>query len=156
MSDQEQMYQQTAAFQKIWAESLTKLMQTAMTFGPDSAPREVLQQIRGGIFQALAKAWEEFMRSPQFLDSMRQWMESAVTFRKMTNDFLSKARNDMQAPSRQDIDTVILALRHMEKRLLDRTEELSREIEGLKPKKESARAGRKQRRVPRSRAAAKR
>lgn len=132
MSDNsEKTEPQAAAFQKIWMESMSKLMQTAFAFGPDSAPPEALRQIRNGIFQALAGSWEEFMRSPQFLDGMKQWMENAVTFRKMTNDFLAKARNEMQAPSREDIDTIMLAVRHLEKRLLDRVEDLSAQVHDL-------------------------
>lgn len=132
MSDNsEKTDQQASAFQKVWTESMSKLMQTAFAFGPDQAPPEVLRQIRSGIFQALAGSWEEFMRSPQFLEGMRQWMESAVTFRKMTNDFMAKVRNEMQAPSREDIDTIMLSVRHMEKRLLDRVEELSAQVHDL-------------------------
>lgn len=123
--------EQAAAFQKIWMESMSKLMQTAFTVTPNSPPPEVLKQIRSGIFQALAQSWEEFMRSPQFLEGMKQWMESAINFRKMTNDFMAKVRNEMQAPSRDDIDTILLSVRHMEKRLLDRVEELSTQVEEL-------------------------
>ena len=65
------------------------------------------------------------MRSPQFLESMKQWMDTAINFRKMTNDFMAKVRNEIQAPSRDDIDTVMLTVRHMEKRLLDRVEDLA-------------------------------
>lgn len=133
MSDNsDQKGDQAAAFQKIWTESMSKLMQTAFTFGPESAPPEVLRQIRTGMFQALAQSWEEFMRSPQFLEGMKQWMDSAVGFRKMSNDFLAKARNEMQAPSREDIDSVMLSVRHMEKRILDRVEELSAQVRELK------------------------
>jgi uncharacterized protein (DUF2267 family) len=122
---------QAAAFQKIWAESLGKLLQTAFTFGNDSPPPEVLREVRNGILQALAKSWEEFMRSPQFLEGMRQWMDNAITFRKMSNDFMANVRNEMQATSRDDIDTIMLAVRHMEKRLLDRVEELSAQVSEL-------------------------
>jgi len=132
MSDNsEKTEEQAAAFQKNWMESMSNLMQTAFAFGPDSAPPEVLRQIRSGIFQALAASWEEFMRSPQFLQGMKQWMENAVTFRKMTNDFMAKARNEMQAPSREDIDTIMLTVRHLENRLLDRMEDLSARVHDL-------------------------
>ena len=123
--------EQAAAFQKIWLDSISKLLNTAFTFGGDSPPPEILREIRSGVFSALAKSWEEFMRSPQFLESMKQWMESAVAFRKMSNDFMATARNEMQATSRDDVDTVMLAVRHMEKRLLDRVEELSTQIHEL-------------------------
>ena len=123
--------EQAADFQKIWMQSMSRLMQTAFTFTPDAAPPEVVRQIRAGIFQALAQSWEEFMRSPQFLDGMKQWMENAIAFRKMTNDFMAKVRNEVQAPSREDIDTIMLSVRHMEKRLLDRVEELSAQVRAL-------------------------
>jgi len=126
--------EEAAAFQKIWMESMSKLMQTAFTLSPNSPPPEVLRQIRSGIFQALAESWEEFMRSPQFLDGMKQWMENAITFRKITNDFMARARNEMQSPSRDDIDTVMLTVRHMEKRLLDRLDEISAKVDALSQK----------------------
>lgn len=127
----EKTAEQAAAFQKIWMDSMSKIMQTAFTFGPNSPPPDVLKQIRSGIFQALAQSWEEFMRSPQFLESMKQWMDSAINFRKMSNDFMAKVRNEMQSPSRDDIDTVMLTVRHIEKRLLDRMEDLSARITEL-------------------------
>jgi len=123
--------EQMAAFQKIWTESMTQMMQTAFSMAPNSAPPEVLRQIRSGLFLALAQSWDEFMRSPQFLEAMRQWMDTAVNFRKMSNDFMARVRNELQAPSREDIDAVMLNVRHMEKRLLDQVEELSNQINEL-------------------------
>jgi hypothetical protein len=125
----EKTAEQAAAFQKIWADSMTKVVQTAFGSGQNSPPPEILKQIRSGVFQALAQSWDEFMRSPQFLESMKQWMDSAINFRKMTNDFMGKVRNEMQAPSRDDMDNIMLAVRHMEKRLLDRVEALSDQIQ---------------------------
>jgi hypothetical protein len=123
---------QAEIFQKIWMETVSKMTQAAFTFTPNSPPPEILRQIRSGIFQALAESWSQFLRSPQFLEAMKQWMEQAVTFRRMSNDFLGKVRHEMQSPSRDDIDTVMLAVRHMEKRVLDRLEELSAELAEMK------------------------
>jgi hypothetical protein len=92
----------------------------------------VLRQIRSGIFQALAQAWDEFLRSPQFLEGMKQWMENAISFRKMTNEFLTKTRHESQGAAREDIDSVLLAVRHMETRLLDRVEDLAKEVGRMK------------------------
>jgi hypothetical protein len=128
----EKTAEQAAAFQKIWVESMTKVMQAAFTVSPNSPPPEMLRNIRTGIFQALAETWDEFMRSPQFLDGMRQLMENAVAFRKMSSDFMSRVRTDLQSPSREDMDGVMLSVRHMEKRLLDRLEELSSQVRDLK------------------------
>ena len=121
----------SAAFQKIWLESMSKVMQAAFAATPDAAPPELLRQIRAGIFEALAGSWNEFLRSPQFQENMRQWMEQAITFRKLSNDFMAKVRKEMQAPSRDDIDAVMLAVRHMETRVLDRVEKLAKQVEEL-------------------------
>jgi hypothetical protein len=126
--------EQAAAFQKMWVDSMTRLMQTAFSSSPTPPPPEILGQIRAGMFQALAHSWEEFMRSPQFLDGMKQWMENAINFRKLTNDFMAKVRNEIQAPSRDDIDTIMLTVRHMEKRLLDRVDQLAQQVGALNGK----------------------
>jgi hypothetical protein len=123
---------QTEAFQKIWLESMSKLMQTAFTFGQGSPPPEILRQIRSGILQALAQSWDEFLRSPQFLEGTKQWMDQAIAFRKTSNDFMAHVRNEFQSTSRDDIDTVLLAVQHMEQRVLDRVEELSAKVDSLR------------------------
>jgi hypothetical protein len=128
----EKTAEQAAAFQKMWVDSAGKMFQAAFTVTPNSPPPEILKQIRSGILTALAQSWDEFMRSPQFLDAMKQWMEQAITFRKMTTDFLTKMRNDVQAPTRDDTDSLMLNIRHMEKRVLDRLDELSAAVDTLK------------------------
>ncbi|HWH68947.1 MAG TPA: hypothetical protein VNT26_06150 [Candidatus Sulfotelmatobacter sp.] len=127
----ENMAEQASAFQRMWMDSTTKMMQAAFTVTPNSPAPEVLRHMRSGIFQALSQSWEEFMRSPQFLEGTKQWMDNLVSFRKMTNDFMARARNEMQAPSRDDIDTIMLNVRHLEKRLLDRIDQLSAQVEEL-------------------------
>jgi hypothetical protein len=123
--------EQIAAFQKIWLESFTQLMQTAFASGPHSAPPDLMRQMRSGVFRSLSRSWDEFLRSPQFLEGMRQWMDSTITFRKTSNEWMARLRNELQAPSRDDIDSVMLSVRHMEQRLLDRMEELSKRIDAL-------------------------
>lgn len=127
----EKSAEEVAAFQRIWLDSFSKMFQASFTVGPNSPPPEILKNIRSGIFQALAQSWDEFMRSPQFLESMKQWMESAINFRNLTNDFLARARNECQAPSRTDVDTIMMSIHHMEKRLLDQIQELSHQVSAL-------------------------
>ena len=128
----ESFSEQSAAFQKIWTESFTKLMQAASSFGPNSAPPELLREIRSGILTALSKSWDEFLRSPQFQDSMKQWMDQAIAFRKTTQDVLSRARREMQAPTSNDIDAIMLSVRHMETRILSRLEALEQQVAGAR------------------------
>lgn len=124
--------EQGEAFQKIWLESMSKLMQAAFTFSPDSTPPDVLREIRNGVLHALGESWNQFLRSPQFQENMKQWMENAVAFRQTTNDFMARVREDMQAPSRDDIEAILQNMRHLETRILDRLETLAKQMEELK------------------------
>lgn len=142
----EKTAEEVASFQKICLETMSKTMQSAFTFTPNSPPPEVLKQIRGGIFEALANSWEEFMRSPQFLEATKQWMDNAVAFRKISNDLMGRVRNELQAPSRTDIDTIMEAVRHLERRVLDRVEELAEDVRRLKEPRPPI-AGRRRRRA---------
>jgi hypothetical protein len=144
--------EQFAAFQKIWGETFTRMFQLGTTFSPEGAPPEFMRQMRASIFQAMAKSWDEFLRSPQFLDGMKQWMDNAIAFRKMSNDFLTKARHEEQALAREDLDTVMLTIRHMETRILDRLEAVAAHVKQMQeqvnalaenpaPKREARKAG---------------
>ena len=121
----DQLKEQMESFQKIWMDTFTRMAQTAFSATPGSAPPEIIRQMRSGIFEALAKSWDEYLRSPQFMEGMKQWMDNAILFRKMTNEFFTKTRHETQDIAREDIDSVMLAVRHMEKRILDRLEELT-------------------------------
>ena len=140
-----QTAEQWAAFQQIWGETFSKLMQLGFTFSPESAPPEFMRQMRSGIFQALGQSWEHFLRSPQFMEGMKQHMDNALAFRKMSGDFFTKVRHETQSTSRDDIDAVMLAVRHMETRVLNRVEKLAEMIDkanpphnGTKPKTSAA------------------
>ena len=150
----ENLTEQFAAYQKIWMETFSRMMQTAFTSAPDSAPPEILRQMRSGIFQALAQSWDEYLRSPQFAESVKQWMDSAIFYRKMTNDLLTKSRHETQDVAREDVDSVLLAVRHLEKRLLDRLEELSSRIDAVS--KATANGSLKKNPRPRNRPSARR
>src|SRR5207302_10449800 len=94
MSDPtENAFQQAASFQKVWMETFTKMAQAGLSFSPDSTPPELMRQMRSGIFSALSQSWDEYMRSPQFMESMKTMMDNAITFRKMSTDFLTEAHH---------------------------------------------------------------
>ncbi len=126
-----ELTEQITAFQRIWMETISRLVQSAVTLPRDSAPPEVMRQMRSGVFQGLAKSWDEYLRSPQFLESMKQWNDAVIYLRRIGNEMMTRGRHEMQATAREDIDTAMLAVRHMEKRLLDRIEQLEAKIDAL-------------------------
>jgi hypothetical protein len=122
--------EQWAAFQRIWSETFTKMLQLGFTPATDSPP-EFLRQMRSGLLEALAQSWEQFLRSPQFLDGLKQWMDQAILFRKWSNDFLAATHQQMQIPSREEVDGIMLAVRQMESRVLGQLEALAAQVQEI-------------------------
>lgn len=100
-----------------------------------------MRQMRSGIFQALSKSWEEYMRSPQFRDSMKAMMDNAITFRKMGNEMLTQAHHGLQGTARGDIDDLMQAIHHLETRILDCVETVSTRLDKLEAKLNATTAG---------------
>lgn len=130
----ENAFEQAAAFQKVWLETFTKMALPDFSFSPDSTPPEFMRQMRSGIFQALSKSWEEYMRSPQFRDSMKTAMDNAIRFQKMGNDLLTRTHHGLQGTARADVDDLMQAIHHLETRILDRVEEVTTRLDKLEQK----------------------
>ena len=71
------------------------------------------------------------MRSPQFLEAMKQSMDQAVSFRKQMNDMLTGMQHNLQGVARQDIDSLMLTVRHMETRVLESMDEIGSRLESI-------------------------
>jgi hypothetical protein len=132
MSEQEPKLESQLAFFKIWAECMAKLAQSAFSFSPDAVPPEMLRQMRAGMLRALAQSWDEFLRSPQFMEGMKQMMENALAFRKLSTEFLTKAQQELGGVTVEDVDGLVGAVRNLEARVLERLGVLSQQIEEIK------------------------
>lgn len=120
----DQAFQQAAAFQRTWMDSFTQMAEVWTRASPGKPPPDVVREMRSGMLKVLADSWEEFMRTPQFMEYMKNSMDGMLTLRKMGADMMTRSRHEAQSPAREDIDGVLLAIRHMERRLLDRIEEV--------------------------------
>ncbi len=115
----------SGAFAKLWSDSCSRLMQTAMSYSPESTPPDLLRQIRTGFLQALSQSWDEFLRSPQFLAGMKQMMDQAVSFQKHSADVLTKARHATEGVAHEDVESLRASLIQMEHRLSEHMDALS-------------------------------
>lgn len=121
-------------FTRMWADLASKMAMSGFSVASGSTPPEAARQMRGTFFKTMAEYADEYMRSPQFLDNMRQSMDGALKLRKQVNEFLTEVQHEFQAPARSDIDSLMLGLRHMETRVLDRMEELAARLDTFEHK----------------------
>ncbi len=71
------------------------------------------------------------MRTPEFMEMMRDSMKGANSWGAEAKAGVNRMHETMGTAAKRDIDGVLLAIRHVEKRVLDRLETLQETIEGL-------------------------
>jgi hypothetical protein len=120
----DQAFQQAAAFQKMWTDAFTQMGEVWGQYSPGNPPPDTIRDMRAGMLKVLTEAWDQFARSPQFMEYMKTSMDGFMDLRKMSADAMTRNHHEMQSPAREDIDGILLAIRHMERRLLDRIEDI--------------------------------
>ncbi len=119
-------------FSQFWFDMMSKMGAGAFTPPRTSSPTDdMMKQMRQAFFDSWAKYCEEFMRSEQFLSMMKKSMDGALAFRTQLNEFMTKALHEKQMPARSDTDSILLVLRSLEERVLDRIEKLSDRVGNL-------------------------
>lgn len=125
------VFEQAQRFTEMWTNLATKVAAASAGGNGDAASPEASKQIRGAIFAALSQQAEQFMRSEQFLDLLRQSMSGSIQMREQMKDYLTEVHHGLQGVARQDVDSLLIALRHLETRVLDRLEAVDGKIDAL-------------------------
>lgn len=115
----------------LWFDLASKMSQAMMSFSPQQTPPEAFRQIRSAQLGAWGDYFQQLMRSPEYLDAIKQWTALTVQARKQWTDFLGRLQHEFQGASRQDIDQLMLSLRHLESRVVEGIEEISTQLAGL-------------------------
>src|SRR5215469_8452078 len=120
----DKIFDQAAAFQKLWMDSLTEMAGIWSQYSAGSPPIDEMRKMRGGMLQVLAETWDEYMRTPQFMEMMKASLNGALDLKRLASDGMNRVHEQFKTPSKEDIDEVLLAIRHVERRILDRLEGL--------------------------------
>jgi predicted nucleic acid-binding Zn-ribbon protein len=93
-----------------------------------------MRKMRGGMLKVLADSWDEYMRTPQFMEMMTASLNGALDLKRLARDGMNRVHGQFENPSKEDIDDVLQAIRHGERRLLDRLEGLDDRVAKLDEK----------------------
>ncbi|MCB1235679.1 MAG: hypothetical protein KDM91_11460 [Verrucomicrobiae bacterium] len=118
-------------FARLWTDFAGKMASAGASFSPNATPPDAARGMRSAFFDALTGYFEQYLRSPEFLDSWKQVMAGAIEFRRQLNENLGRVHHEFQGTSRQDIDQLMIALTHLERRLVDTIERAEERIDGL-------------------------
>jgi chromosome segregation ATPase len=135
MSDNtEKLFDQVAAFQKLWMDSLSEMANVWGQFSPSTPPLDEMRKMRGGMLKVLAETWDEYMRTPQFLEMMKASLNGALDLKRIAREGMNRVHDQLENPNKEDINDVLLAIRHVERRLLDRLEGLDDRVANVSEK----------------------
>jgi hypothetical protein len=116
---------------QFWIDFSSKLASAGAALNPFDPPTDNARKMRTALFTAMSESADQFMRSPQFLEFVKQSSDVQTDFRAKLNEFLTAARHDSQGVAREDIDSVISNMHHMGVRILDRMEELGTRLDAI-------------------------
>jgi len=108
---------------------------------------EAVKRMQGAFLDAMAGSAEQYMRSPQFLDSMRQSLESAIGMRTQMEEYLRKNMGDALRTPGDASAQVMRLLTEMESRIHARFDEIEARLNAIAPaptKSATASSSRKQ------------
>lgn len=118
-------------FTKIWTDLMTNMAVAGFSAQPGATPPDAARQIRGSMFRTMAESIDEAMRTPQFMDMIRQSMDSMLNFRRQLDSMMTQMHQAVQSTTREDIDTLMVTIRHMERRVLDRMEDMTERLDEM-------------------------
>jgi septal ring factor EnvC (AmiA/AmiB activator) len=118
-------------FTKFWTDFANKMAAAGFAAAPGATPPEATRQVRSAILKAMSEASDEFMRSPQFQEMMKQSLANSIQFRKQLNEWLGQMQHEFQGTSRQDVDELMQVMKHLEHRMSDGFERLSVRLDAL-------------------------
>lgn len=139
MSDQEERaqdgtdsFRQSAeVFTKFWTDFANQMAAAGFAAAPGATPTDATRQVRSAMFKAMGEACDEFMRSPQFQEMMKQSLANSIQFRKQLNEWLGQMQHGLQGTSRQDVDELMQVMKHLEQRMSDGFERLTVRLDAL-------------------------
>jgi hypothetical protein len=126
---------------RIWLDFAARMASGATAAAGETVPGDATRRMRDSYLQALGQYTEEFMRSPQFLEMMRQSTDAAVAMRQQTNDLLAQAHHAAGGLARQDLDSLLMAIRRCETRILDKLDELSARMDAYEQDDRTVKSG---------------
>jgi hypothetical protein len=116
-------------FVKMWSDFASSMAKAGLMFSPASSPPQIAREIRSAMLEAWAEYCDQFMRSGEFREMTKQSLAASVEARRQMNDFFGRMQHEFQGASRQDVDQLMLSLRHIERRLVDGMERLSARLD---------------------------
>ncbi len=139
----------TDTFTQFWGDMLSRMnAQAGGSSGAGQMSPEASRQMQRLFFDAMAKFFDDFMRSEQFLGMMKETMDRSLALKQQVDQFLTQLHRGTQTPAKADVDDISGLLRSIEANVLDRLERLESKVAAVEAPRRTTGAGAKASRAP--------
>lgn len=125
-------FEQAWRIGQFWMDMMSRMSAAGVTAATQgTAPPDAARQVRSAAFESMSRQAEQYLRSPQFLDSMKQSMGSTLDMQKQWQEFFTMMRHQTQGVAMQDVNATMVMVRHLEHRVIDHLEEISTQLSNI-------------------------
>lgn len=103
----------------------------AAGFPVGAAQQDGSKHMQRIFLDAMAKYCDDFMRSPQFLQALKQTMDNAMAFKQQMDGMMTQALRGAQVATQKDAEYSAELLHGFERRLTHRLDALSERLDAL-------------------------
>jgi hypothetical protein len=98
----------------MWLDFATRMTAAGFRSSRGTSPRDGPAHVRDVALDALGQEADKYMRSPQFLQAIKQTMDASIAARKQLNDLLAGAHHSVQGVAKAGPGRAVVSMRHME------------------------------------------
>lgn len=130
----------TEMFTRMWTDFASKMAASGMSMPGEPTP-DMARQMRDAFFRSWSDACDRYMRSPEFMQMMRDSMKAAIDLRKQMVEQMGDLQHSMQGASRQDADRLLKSIENLEGRVNDTFDQVMANLDAINERVSAMEAG---------------
>jgi hypothetical protein len=116
---------------RLWFDMASRAAEACQAWTGAVPTPDALRQDRANLMKVWSDYWEQYLRSPSFLETQQRSRAGALDLQRQARDYLAWLHHQFQVPSSQDIDQLMIGMRRLKEDLRDQLEEIGDQLENL-------------------------
>ena len=120
-----------ADMMRLWGDMASRATEACQAWSGAAISPDAFRQGRSDLFKLWSDYWEHFMRSASFLEAEKRGLSGTLEYRKQFREYLERLHHEMQLPSSQDIDHLMVSVRRIGEDLREHFDQMAERLDGL-------------------------
>ncbi len=117
---------------RMWQEFMSHAASANIPFSmPQNLSPENMKVMRSAMFKAIGSYWEEYMRSPEFLEMTKKSMNQMVEMKKQFNKVITDIHHELHSATQSDISDLVTTIGHAEEKFHESFHQISQRLDAM-------------------------